>query len=83
MPVRDAIEQVLQRRSVREAVLDRAAEMFDKSDSEGDDGIDTVSPIIDEYVSHADDWIYKAMCPFTKQDFENLWDMIHVNFSFV
>ena len=66
MPVRDTIEQVLQRRSARETMLDLVAEIFDEPDSEGDDGMDDVSPILDEFVNHGGNWIYKVMCPFTK-----------------
>ena len=55
--------------------------MLDQSDSEGDNEVDTVSPVLDEFVSHGGNRIYKAMSPFTKQEFESLWDMIHVDFS--
>ena len=43
--------------------------------------MDTVSPVLDEFVSYGGNWIYKAMCPFTKQEFESVWDMTHVDFS--
>ena len=79
--MRDSIEQVLHMRSARETMLDRAAEMFDRSDSEDDDGMDNTSPILDEFVNHDGNWIYKAMCSFTEEDFESLWDMLHVDFS--
>ena len=62
-----------------EETLDNSVEMFNGTDEDSDE--DSDSPLLDMFVVESGDPVYKAMTPFTKNEFEQVWDDISVEYQ--
>ena len=78
--VRNAINSSVRRHNKRAEQLAEAADLFPLFDEDGENEEDSASPLIELFVNESGAGVYKAMTPFTRLEFERLWDIIHVPF---
>ena len=77
--VQEQLDEMLKRRSDREAILDRASELCPTNCSDNDEE-DSPSPLIDLFAQEGGRKMYKGFTPFSKSEYERLWDLICVDF---
>ena len=76
--VRNAMADVVQRREQRENVLDRSREMYQLDIDDCDEDVDSLSPLVDLFVSENGIRVFKAFTPLSRDEFEAVWNRIGV-----
>ena len=69
--VQEQLDEMLKRRSDREAILDRASELCPTNCSDNDEE-DSPSPLIDLFAQEGGRKMYKGFTPFSKSEYERL-----------
>ena len=76
--VRNAMADVVQRRQQRKNVLNRSREMYQLDIDDCDEDVDSLSPLVDLFVSENGIRIFKDFNPLSRDEFETVWDRIGV-----
>ena len=69
---------VVQRRQQRENILSRSREMYQLDRDDCDEDVDSLSPLVDIFVSENGIRIFKVFTPLSRDEFEVVWDRIGV-----
>ena len=77
--VQEQLGEMLERRSDRKVILNRASKLCPTSCSDNDEE-DSSSPLIDLFAQEGGRKRYKGFTPFSKSEYERLWDVIYVDF---
>ena len=76
--VRNAMADVVQRRQQRENILNKSREMYQLDIDDCDEDVDSLSPLVDLFVSENGIRVFKAFTPLSRVEFEAVWDIIGV-----
>ena len=77
--IQEQLDEMLKRRSDREAILDRASELYPTNCSDNDEE-DSPSHLIYLCAQEGGRKMYKGFTLFSKSVLERLWDEIYVDF---
>ena len=74
--VRNAMADVVQRRQQRENILNRSREMYQLDIDDCDEDVDSLSTLVDLFVSENSIRVFKAFTPLSRDEFEAVWDIL-------
>ena len=77
--VRNAMTYVVQRRQQREIILNRSNEMHQLDRDDCNEDVDSLSPLINLFVSDNSIRVFKAFNPLSRDAFEAVWGKIGVH----
>ena len=70
---------VVQRRQQRENILSRSREMYQLDRDDCDEVVDSLTPLVDLFVSENGIRVFKAFTLLSRDEFEAVWDRIGVH----